>query len=127
RHIAAATAGDIPLDSKAAVRRSIELATFLVNVDGEVAAALAGLEVVRRAVDPTSVEHRDIAVLSTAISLLAVGTGDPAIVAAGLEEAFADGRYRTAADRAKVLQFLLLMGSAIEQALAFQIAQTARF
>jgi DNA-binding CsgD family transcriptional regulator len=127
QHLAAASARAVDPASLAGIRRTVETASFLVNVEGSVGPAVAELQA-GIAVQPAgSAGDRDLSVLLTAIVLLATGQGDPGVVATGLDEAFDAGRYRTASDRARVLQFLLLMSSSAEATLAFLLAQTARF
>jgi DNA-binding CsgD family transcriptional regulator len=119
QHLESAAARSIDEASPAAVRRAVERATYLVNGEGDVEAALATLDRAART------EATDV--LRTSIALLAAGEGDPGVVAAGLETAFAAGAYRTATDRARVLQYLLLFGAKVPAALEFLLAQRARF
>lgn len=116
----------ISAPSGATRRRAIEAATFLVNVDGDVVRALRILDA-ELARGNGSDPDGDLSVLRTAIQLLATGSGDPSIVTSGLDAAFAAGRYRTAADRARVIHYLLLMGASVEETLGFLLVQTNRF
>jgi DNA-binding CsgD family transcriptional regulator len=119
RYLDAASARSVDEASPAGVRRAIEQATYLVNGEGGAEQALRILDRSPRT------EATDV--LRASIGLLATGEGDPGVVAAGLETAFATGAYRTATDRARVLQYLLLMGSGATAALEFLLAQRARF
>ncbi|HEY8239080.1 MAG TPA: LuxR C-terminal-related transcriptional regulator [Candidatus Limnocylindrales bacterium] len=121
----AAERGAAP-QSEAAARLAIEEATYLVNVEGRVAEAIARLAGVLSG-NPAPETVRDASVLRACILLLATGEGDPGVIGAGLEEAFAAGRYRTATDRARVLQYAMLMGVSTEEALGFLLAQHRRF
>ena len=125
--LAAAERHEVPAASDAGERLAIEAATFAVNVDGAVVAALERLARAAAAQVPGSSSARDVEVLSTAIRLLATGAGDATIILQGLAEAFARGRYRTASDRARIFNFMLLAGASGEESLAFLQAQTAAF
>ena len=127
RHVAAMDEAPIPPTSPAAVRCAIEAATFLVNVEGSVAeavhridAALVGLP----AGDPASA---DLAVLKGSILMLATGAGDHGHIRAAADGAFDARRYRTATDRARVVQYLLLMAVSSEAALDFLLERQARY
>jgi DNA-binding CsgD family transcriptional regulator/tetratricopeptide (TPR) repeat protein len=118
---------EIPVESGAAARRSIETATFLVNMEGSIDVALRGIEAALAAAPSATSPRRDLEVLRASILLLATGSGDPALIQAGFAEAFAQGRFRTATDRARVIQYLLLMGAGSDQALGFLLDMTGRF
>lgn len=125
--LGAANGRSIALDSDAAVRRAVETATFLVNVEGRVEDAIAAIDAVRSVQRGATSAIADLDALRTSILLLATGAGDPGDIAAALETAFAERRYRTATDRARVLQYWMLIGVGAESALAFLLAQRARF
>jgi len=125
--LTAAAARDVPVASQAAVRRAIETATFMVNVDGAVGSAIALLDTAAAAQAPDSLAARDTAVLRTCILLLASGSGDASIVHPAFAEAFAAGRFRTAADRARVMQYLLLLGTGADVGLQYLLDVTARY
>ncbi len=127
-HLARAQERMVDPTSPAAVRRTIEVATFLVNVEGAWPGALAALDDALGTPGLGPVAARDLTVLRAAISLLARPVPDQvALVEAGADEAFAAHRYRTATDRARVLQYLYLMTSSPAHALAFLLEQATRF
>ena len=126
-HLSAAREHQIDLDSVAAARRAIESATFAVNVLGDPASALEELAGVIAHTPEASTQLSDLAALQSSILLLTSGGGDPSAIFAACDAAFAEGRYRTAADMARVAQFLLIMGSGSEAALEFLKAQATRF
>ena len=126
-HLAAARAKLIDLGSGAAARRAIESATLAVNVRGDPGAALAELDEIMSQTAQSSARLSDLSALRSSIMLLATGSGDPGALVAACDAAFDAGRFRTAADRARVIQFLLLMGSGSEAALSFLKTQATRF
>lgn len=125
--LAAAAARTIPADSAAAARRAVETATLLVNVDGAIAQALALIEEALAAQASGSAAARELELLRASILLLATGGGDPSDIQRGFEAAFAEGRFRTALDRARVLHYLLLLGVGSGATLAFLLEVTAGF
>jgi DNA-binding CsgD family transcriptional regulator/tetratricopeptide (TPR) repeat protein len=117
----------VPLDGAAAARRAVETATFLVNVDGQVGPAIAALDTALEHQPAGSVAARDLDALRRSILLLAAGSGSLEPIQEAFAEAFGDGRYRTATDRARVIQYALLMGASSEAGLAFLLDVTARY
>jgi DNA-binding CsgD family transcriptional regulator len=121
----------IPPASGAAVRRAIEEATLLVNLDGNVPGAFAAIAGALAALDHADGDpagRRDLEVLRSAITaLIAPMSADVGRVLAASDEAFAARRYRTAVDQARVVQYLLLMTAGAEEALTFLLEQAARF
>jgi DNA-binding CsgD family transcriptional regulator len=125
--LVAARSRSIAPTSGAAARRVIEEATLLVNVDGAVAAAVALLDEALAQRWPDDAIRRDLEVLRASIVMLASGAADVPLLLAAVEEAFATGRYRTATDRARVVQYLLLMGVGSEAGLTFLLEQVQRY
>lgn len=126
-HLEVANGLTIDPTSPAAARRAVETATLLVNLDGQPERATAVLAAARPAFGAAGDVAVDIDVLRASIALLATGGGDMRVIAGGLETAFAAGRYRTATDRARVIQYLLLIGAGTQQTLDFLLQQRARF
>lgn len=126
-HLEAANGLAVDPSSHAAARRAIETATLLVNLDGHVERAIAVLAAARPAFDADDDAAADIDVLHASIALLATGMGDQKVVESGLEAAFSTGRYRTATDRARVIQYLLLIGKGTRETLEFLLEQRSRF
>jgi DNA-binding CsgD family transcriptional regulator len=126
-HLAAMEEPAIEPGSAAAVRRAIEAATFLVNVEGAVEAAIGRLDAASAAMAPGSPGVEDLAALRAAILLLAAGTGDVDRIRAAADGAFDAGRYRTATDRGRVVQYFLNMAVGAEAAFAFLVDRHARY
>jgi DNA-binding CsgD family transcriptional regulator len=127
RHIVAMDAVPIERGSPADVRRSIEAATFLVNVDGAVEAAIRRLDALAAALPPASAGGEDVAALRASIVLLATGRGDVDRIRAAADGAFDAGRFRTATDRGRVVQYYLNMAVGSQPALAFLLERAARY
>jgi len=127
RHVAAMDEVPISQTSAGAVRCSIEAATFLVNVDGSVAEALGRIDAAIAALPTGDPAIADLAVLKGSILMLATGAGDHGQIRAAADAAFDAGRYRTATDRARVVQYLLLMAVSGEAALEFLLDRQARY
>ena len=109
RYVIRMDARSVAPTSETAARCAIEAATFLVNVDGAVGPAIERLDALEVGSDASESIVEDVAVLRAAIILLATGAGDPDHIRAAADEAFAAGRYRTATDRARVIQYFLGM------------------
>ena len=94
--------------SSVAGRRAIEAARFAVNVDGAVAAAIGRIDADGAGqVDPaTAFELR---ALRESIMALAGPSGDLAFLRGTSDLALAAGRFRGAADQARVVHYALLM------------------
>jgi DNA-binding CsgD family transcriptional regulator len=119
----------VPLDSTdaAAAARSIVVARFAVNVDGDVETAVARLraELAARAADDPA--GRNIRTLLASILALAMGRGDTDALRVASDGALDAGRYRTAAEGARVVQFLLLMQDGASPALDWANDRRRRF
>jgi DNA-binding CsgD family transcriptional regulator len=126
-HVAAMEACPIPLASPAGVRRAIEAATFGVNVDGAVEASIGTLDRAIAGLPPAHPGIEDLAVLKACILTLALGGGDHERVHAAADGAFDAGRYRTATDRARVVQYSLLMAVGSDEALQFLLDRHAGY
>ena len=126
-HLAAMDAVEVPGDSPAAVRRAIEAATFLVNVEGAVAAAIERLDAAAGALSRDASGAEDLAALRASILLLASGTGDVDRIRAAADAAFDAARYRTATDRARVVQYFFNLAVGSEPALDFLLDRHARY
>ena len=126
-HVTAMDATAIPPASAAAIRVAIESATFLVNAEGAVEAAVARLDAAVAAMPARHPGAVDLGVLRACILILATGAGDPDAIRAAADDAFEAGRYRTATDRARVIQYFLNMGVSSEAALAFLLDRYARY
>jgi DNA-binding CsgD family transcriptional regulator len=127
QHVAAMEEVAVEAGSAAAVRRAVEAATFLVNVEGAVEAAIGRLDAAAAALPPGSPGTEDLAALRAAILLLAAGTGDVDRIRAAADGAFDAGRYRTATDRGRVVQYFLNMAVGAEAALAFLLDRHGRY
>ena len=125
RHLAAAHALEVPATSDAAIRREIEAATMLVNLDGQVGAALERLAGAAAILDAADPRLNDVLILAESIRLLATGSGDPKRVRLAADQALEAGRYRTATDWARVLQYLAVFHQGSEAALDFLLDRYA--
>jgi DNA-binding CsgD family transcriptional regulator/tetratricopeptide (TPR) repeat protein len=127
-HLAAAVERTIDESSSAALRRVVEEATLMVNLAGEVGPAIARLDSALLAQPAGSPAARELGVLRAAIVMLATGEGDAQSLDDAIDDALRHGRLRTAADRARVVQYLLLMGGGgADDGLGYLLEQTARF
>jgi len=127
RHVEQMSALGVRSASPAAVRCAIEAATFLVNVEGAVPEAIARLDAAMAELPPDDPAITDLAVLKVSILMLAIGAGDLEMIRAAADRAFDAGRFRTATDRARVVQYLLLMSVGSDAALAFLLERDARY
>ena len=122
-------AEQIPLDAgdPIAAARSIEVARFAVNVDGDVGSAVGRLqgELAARPVDDPA--SGDVRTLLASILALAMGQGDADALRSAADQALDAGRYRTAAEGARVVQFLLLMQDGAIPALDWANDRRRRF
>jgi DNA-binding CsgD family transcriptional regulator len=119
--------GAVRPGAPADVRGAIESATFLVNAEGAVGPAIARLEAVAVSIPPGAAEAEDVAALRASILLLATGDGDVDRIRAAADGAFETGRYRTATDRARVVQYFLNMAVGCEAAREFLLDRHARY
>ena len=126
-HLAAMEAVEVAEDSPAAIRRAIEAATFLVNVEGAVEAAIGRLDAASAALPPGTTGADDLTALRASILLLASGAGDVDGIRAAADEAFDRARYRTATDRARVVQYFFNLAVGSEPALDFLLDRHARY
>jgi len=99
----------VPGGTDAAAARVLVAARFAVNVDGAVAAALAGIEEELVHASGHSRGREELVTLREAILALATGQGDLERLRRASLEAVAAGRYRTGADLARVVQYAMLM------------------
>ncbi len=127
RHVTAMDEVPTAPGSRAAVRCAIEAATFLVNVDGDVAAAIGRLEAAMATLPEGDPAIPDMALLRNSILWLATGAGNHDVVRAAADTAFDEGRYRTATDRARVVQYLMLMAVSSEAAFEFLLDRNTRY
>lgn len=127
RHVTAMDEFPTTPASRAAVRCAIEAATFLINVDGDVAGAIGRLDAAIATLPEGDPAIADMAVLKNSILWLATGAGDHDLVRAAADTAFDEGRYRTATDRARVVQYLMLMAVTSEAAFEFLLDRHARY
>jgi DNA-binding CsgD family transcriptional regulator len=104
-------AEQVPLDGAhpVAATRSIEVSRFAVNVDGDVATAVGRLQAELASRPPDDPATQDVRTLLASILALAMGHGDADALRVAADQALDAGRYRTAAEGARVVQFLLLM------------------
>jgi DNA-binding CsgD family transcriptional regulator len=128
RRLAVAATRPVEPVSDAAVRLAIEAATMRVNAEGAIAEAIALLDRKLALAGLGPDPRRDLEVLRASIQLLvAPADADVVTIHAAANEAFASGRFRTATDRARVVQYLLVMGVGAEPAMAYLLEQSARF
>src|SRR6185503_11020620 len=110
-----------------AATRSIEVSRFAVNVDGDVATAVGRLQAELTSRPPDDPATQDVRTLLASILALAMGHGDADALRVAADQALDAGRYRTAAEGARVVQFLLLMQAGAIPALDWANDRRRRF
>ena len=125
RHEAArealARAGRAAVDpaSEAATRVAVERAAFRVNVDGELAEAIADLRTAQDHVAPGSPGWFRVRAIAESMKVMATLPADIAFLRLAIEASLAGEAFAAAADLARVVNFALLIWEGAEAALAF--------
>jgi DNA-binding CsgD family transcriptional regulator/tetratricopeptide (TPR) repeat protein len=112
--------------SEAAARVAVERAAFRVNVDGELAQAIADLRTAEDRVATGSPGWFRVRAIAESMKVMATLPADIAFLRLAIEASLAGHAFAAAADLARVVNFALLIWEGAEAALAFDDALAPR-
>lgn len=114
-------AAEVALDpaSEGAAQVAVERAAFRVNVDGELAEAIADLRTAQDHVAPGSPGWFRVRAIAESMKVMATLPADIAFLHLAIEASLAGGAFAAAADLARVVNFALLIWEGAEAALRF--------